>query len=225
MRPARRPPIVELQPEGARFQGQGRSSGAGADGLQRGHRPEVYEPKSWNMRCCRRSSWWSMSWPTCDDRRQGSRIPYPTAGAKGRAAGIHLIMATQRPSVDVITGVIKAISPPHQFPGPARSTAARSLANGGGAAVGKGDMLYSLAESKSCVSTVRRSDDEVRLVAGIGAGRACRLIRVTEELRRRLHLDGRGWGEMPRPSFIASGANGGGSQKPRQSSSANAHRL
>ena len=61
-----------------------------------------------------------------------------------RASGIHLIMATQRPSVDVITGTIKANFPTRiSFQVTRRSTAARSLGEQGAEQLlGMGDMLY-----------------------------------------------------------------------------------
>lgn len=85
-----------------------------------------------------------------------------------RAAGIYLIVATQRPSVDVITGVIKANIPSRIAFSVSSQVDSRTIIDRGGAEqlLGKGDMLMDISGSGALnrVQGVFVSDDEIMSV-------------------------------------------------------------
>lgn len=95
--------------------------------------------------------------------------------AMSRAVGIHLIMATQRPSVDVITGLIKANFPYRIAFQVASKTDSRTILDLSGAEklLGKGDMLFAPAGSMNIqrIQGAFISEEEV--------------FRVVEELKKR----------------------------------------
>ncbi len=105
---------------------------------------------------------------------------------KARAAGIHLIMATQRPSVDVITGVIKANLPTRISFAVTSKIDSRTILGEQGAEqlLGKGDMLYMPGGKQIArVHGPFVSDEEVRAVADHwrGQGTPDYIQAVTEE--------------------------------------------
>ena len=91
---------------------------------------------------------------------------------KARAAGIHLILATQRPSVDVITGTIKANFPSRIAFSVTSFQDSRTILDQGGAEklLGKGDMLYAPCDAaeprriQGCFVSGKEVEDIVEFV-------------------------------------------------------------
>ena len=85
----------------------------------------------------------------------------------GRASGIHLILATQRPSVDVITGIIKANFPARMSFQVTSKVDSRTILDGQGAEqlLGKGDMLLMLPGARVVrVHGAFVSEEEIKAV-------------------------------------------------------------
>ena len=90
---------------------------------------------------------------------------------KGRAAGIHVILATQRPSVDVITGLIKTNFPTRiAFRTVSRIDSSTILDSPGAEKlIGKGDMLYYAGVEMERVQCAFISNDEIgKLTDAVG---------------------------------------------------------
>ncbi|MNZ42351.1 DNA translocase SpoIIIE [compost metagenome] len=91
-----------------------------------------------------------------------------------RAAGIHLIIATQRPSVDVITGVIKANIPSRIAFGVSSQVDSRTILDMAGAEklLGRGDMLFMPmgASKPTRVQGAFMSDQEVETIVNYVRG-------------------------------------------------------
>jgi DNA segregation ATPase FtsK/SpoIIIE, S-DNA-T family len=102
--------------------------------------------------------------------REGRKVEDPIVklAQKARAVGIHLVLATQRPSVNVVTGLIKANVPSRIAFAMASNIDSRTVLDAPGAEdlIGRGDMLYQPADLPRPVRLqgVFVSDQEVRAI-------------------------------------------------------------
>lgn len=105
-----------------------------------------------------------------EDRNKAKRVEVLIIrlAQKARAAGIHLVIATQRPSVDVITGLIKSNIPTRIAFRVSSKIDSRTILDQGGAEqlLGMGDMLY-MTTSQTQIQRIHGafvSDDEVNRI-------------------------------------------------------------
>lgn len=112
--------------------------------------------------------------------------PIAMLAQKARAVGIHLILATQRPSVNVITGLIKANFPCRIAFRVAQQVDSRTIIDGAGAEalLGNGDMLFippGKSEAARLQGAFLSSEDTERLLQWYEAARARQLAELAQE--------------------------------------------
>ncbi|MEW6061115.1 MAG: DNA translocase FtsK 4TM domain-containing protein [Bacteroidota bacterium] len=118
-----------------------------------------------------------------------------------RAVGIHLVLATQRPSVDVITGVIKANFPSRIAYAVSSKIDSRTILDSGGAEqlIGRGDMLYLSASTPKPVRIQNAyiSSEEVEAIVDyIGKQKGySRMYELPSALEKKKNGSGSGAGE------------------------------
>ncbi|MDP8904936.1 MAG: DNA translocase FtsK, partial [Chloroflexota bacterium] len=105
--------------------------------------------------------------------KEGRKVEEPVVklAQKARAVGIHLVLATQRPSVNVVTGLIKANVPSRIAFAMTSNVDSRTVLDAPGAEdlIGRGDMLYQPADLPRPIRLqgVFVSDDEVNAVVKV----------------------------------------------------------
>ena len=132
---------------------------------------------------------------------------------KARAAGIHLIVGTQRPSVDVITGLIKANIPSRIAFTVMSGVDSRTILDTVGAEklCGRGDMLYAPvgAQKPQRVQGAFVSDEEVEEVVNFVKERNAP-VRYDQEFETSIDNEAAKCGNAPQPSADSFGGGGGG---------------